>query len=71
MEKECLMICNTFAKFDHWLFGKSDVTVHTDNPQEHVPETPQQGTWSSSVHAHETPMIPVHNTVQEKHHPSH
>ena len=30
IEKECLAICNTFAKFDHWLFGKSDVTVHTD-----------------------------------------
>ena len=31
IEKECLAICNTFAKFDHWLFGKSDVTVHTDH----------------------------------------
>ena len=31
IEKECLTICNTFAKFDHWFFGKSDVTVHTDH----------------------------------------
>ncbi len=31
IEKECLAICNTFAKFDHLLFGKSDVRVHTDH----------------------------------------
>lgn len=31
IEKECLAICNAFAKFDHWLFGKLDVTVHTDH----------------------------------------
>ena len=31
IEKECLAICNTFGKFDHWLFGKSDITVHTDH----------------------------------------
>ena len=31
LEKECLAICNTFGKFDHWLFGKSDITVHTDH----------------------------------------
>ena len=31
IEKECPAICNTFGKFDHWLFGKSDITVHTDH----------------------------------------
>ena len=31
IEKECLAICNIFGKFDHWLFGKSDITVHTDH----------------------------------------
>ena len=31
LKKECLAICNTFGKFDHWLFGKSDITVHTDH----------------------------------------
>lgn len=31
IEKECLAICNCFSKFDHWLFGKSDIEVHTDN----------------------------------------
>ena len=31
LEKECLAICNTFGKFDHWLFGKSHITVHTDH----------------------------------------
>lgn len=31
IEKECLAICSTFGKFDHWLFSKSDITVHTDH----------------------------------------
>jgi len=31
IEKECLAICNCFSKFDHWLYGKSDIEVHTDN----------------------------------------
>jgi len=31
IEKECLAICNAFAKFDHWLYGKSDIEVHTDH----------------------------------------
>ena len=31
IEKECLAICNTFAKFDQWLYGKSNITVHTDH----------------------------------------
>jgi hypothetical protein len=31
IEKECLAICNAFGKFDHWLFGKSDIEVHTDH----------------------------------------
>ena len=31
IEKECLAICNCFEKFDHWLYGKSDLHVHTDH----------------------------------------
>ena len=31
IEKECLAICNAFGKFDHWLYGKSDIDVHTDH----------------------------------------
>ena len=31
IEKECLAICNAFEKFDHWLYGKSDIEVHTDH----------------------------------------
>ena len=31
IEKECLAIYNTFAKFDQWLYGKSNITVHTDH----------------------------------------
>lgn len=31
IEKERLVICNTVEKFDHWLFGKKDVTVYTDH----------------------------------------
>ena len=31
LEKECLAICNCFQKFDQWLYGKSDIEVHTDH----------------------------------------
>ena len=31
IEKECLAICNCFHKFDQWLYGKSDIMVHTDH----------------------------------------
>ena len=31
IEKECLAICQAFSKFDQWLFGKSDIEVHTDH----------------------------------------
>ena len=31
IEKECLAIVEAFNKFDQWLLGKSDVTVHTDH----------------------------------------
>ena len=31
IEKECLAICNCFQKFDQWLYGKSDIEVHTDH----------------------------------------
>ena len=31
IEKECLAICQGFHKFDQWLYGKSDITVHTDH----------------------------------------
>ena len=31
IEKECLTIVEAFNKFDQWLLGKSDVTVHTDH----------------------------------------
>ena len=30
-EKECLAICNCFEKFDQWLYGKTDIAVHTDH----------------------------------------
>jgi len=28
---DSLAICNCFQKFDPWLYGKSDIVVHTDN----------------------------------------
>ena len=31
IEKECLAICNCFQKFDQWLYGKTDIVVHTDH----------------------------------------
>ena len=31
IEKECLAIVHTMDHFDHWLFGKDRVTVHTDH----------------------------------------
>ena len=31
IEKECLAICNCFARFDQWLYGKPDIVVHTDH----------------------------------------
>ena len=31
IEKECLAIVEAFNKFDQWLLGKSDITVHTDH----------------------------------------
>ena len=31
IRKECLAICNCFQKFDQWLYGKSDIEVHTDH----------------------------------------
>ncbi len=31
IEKECLAICHAFGKWDHWLYGKRDITVHTDH----------------------------------------
>ena len=31
IEKECLAICNAFQKYDQWLYGKKQVTVHTDH----------------------------------------
>ena len=31
IEKDCLAIVETFNKFDQWLLGKSDITVHTDH----------------------------------------
>lgn len=31
IEKECLAICNCFRKFDQWLYGKTDIEVHTDH----------------------------------------
>lgn len=31
IKKECLAICNCFHKFDHWLYGKPDIEVHTDH----------------------------------------
>ena len=41
IEKECLAICNCFSKFDHWLYGKSDIEVHTDHkPLESIMQKP-------------------------------
>ena len=31
IEKECLAIVEAFNKFDQWLLGKANVTVHTDH----------------------------------------
>jgi transposase InsO family protein len=31
IEKECLAICHAFQKWDHWLYGKADIVVHTDH----------------------------------------
>ena len=31
IEKECLAICNCFQKFDTWLYGKTDIVVHSDH----------------------------------------
>ena len=31
IEKECLAMVEAFNKFDQWLLGKSDITVHTDH----------------------------------------
>ena len=31
IEKECLAIVEAFNKFDQWLLGKADITVHTDH----------------------------------------
>ena len=31
IEKECLAICNGLQKFDTWLYGKSDIEVHSDH----------------------------------------
>ena len=31
IEKECLAICNAFAKFDHWLYGHPCIEVYTDH----------------------------------------
>ena len=37
IEKECLAIVEAFNKFDQWLLGKSDITVHTDHqPLQHI-----------------------------------
>ena len=58
IEKECLAICNTFGKFDHWLFGKSDITVHTDHqPLETIYKKPLHRT--SPANANETSEISV------------
>ena len=31
IEKECLAICHAFDRWDLWLYGKADITVHTDH----------------------------------------
>ena len=31
IEQECLAICHGLHKFDQWLYGKADITVHTDH----------------------------------------
>ena len=41
IEKECLAICHTFQKFDHWLYGKHDIEVHTNHqPLETIMKKP-------------------------------
>ena len=31
IEKECLVMIEAFNRFDQWLLGKSNITVHTDH----------------------------------------
>ena len=31
IEKECLAICQAFSKWDFWLYGNQQITVHTDH----------------------------------------
>ena len=31
IEKQCLAICIAFVKFDHWLYGKCHIVVHSDH----------------------------------------
>ena len=41
IKKECLAICNCFEKFDQWLYGKTDIDVHTDHqPSETIIRKP-------------------------------
>ena len=41
IEKECLAICHIFQKFDHWLYGKHDIEVHTNHqPLETIMKKP-------------------------------
>ena len=45
---ECLAICHAFDKFDHWVYGKANVTVHTDHQpletvfKKHLSKAPQR-----------------------------
>lgn len=41
IEKECLAICNAFAKFCHWLYGHHNIEVYSDHkPLESIMKKP-------------------------------
>lgn len=31
IEQECLATCHALSKFDHWLYGKTGIEIHTDH----------------------------------------
>ena len=59
IEKECLVICVAFDKWDSLLYGKSDITVQTDRqplesifkkPLNKAPRRLQAIRWSNDGH---------------------
>ena len=64
VEKECLAICHTFQKFDHWLYGKHDIEVHTN----HHEETTQQSPCTPAKDEYGTPSVSFPSELQEGSH---